>query len=112
MSNESIIILVAACSAVFAFAAWVGLLAIPAWQSYSRVWERLGAVMAEAIVLHYGRDELLRAHPGVAEAGGAGNQPSRTARGIVSPNPDTPYRVSSCAIIARSANAQHTNGPR
>ena len=44
MSNESIIILVAACSAVFAFAAWVGLLAIPAWQSYSRVWERLGAV--------------------------------------------------------------------
>ena len=44
MSNESIIILVAACSGVFGFAAWVGLLAIPAWQSYSRVWERLGAV--------------------------------------------------------------------
>ena len=44
MSNESIIILVAACSTVFAFAAWVGLLAIPAWQSYSRVWERIGAV--------------------------------------------------------------------
>jgi hypothetical protein len=44
MSNESIILLVAACSAVFGFAAWVGLLAIPAWQSYSRVWERIGAV--------------------------------------------------------------------
>ena len=44
MSNESIIILVAACSAVFGLAAWVGLLAIPAWQSYSRVWERIGAV--------------------------------------------------------------------
>ena len=44
MSNESIIILVAACSGVFGFAAWVGLLAIPAWQSYSRVWERIGAV--------------------------------------------------------------------
>ena len=44
MSNESIIILVAACSAVFGFAAWLGLLAIPAWQSYSRVWERIGAV--------------------------------------------------------------------
>jgi len=42
MSNESIIILVAACSAVFGFAAWLGLLAIPAWQSYSRVWERIG----------------------------------------------------------------------
>ena len=35
MSNESIILLVAACSGVFALAAWVGLLAIPAWQSYS-----------------------------------------------------------------------------
>ena len=44
MSNESIILLVAACSGVFGFAAWVGLLAIPAWQSYSRVWERVGAV--------------------------------------------------------------------
>lgn len=44
MSNESIIILVAACSGVFGLAAWVGLLAIPAWQSYSRVWERIGAV--------------------------------------------------------------------
>ena len=44
MSNESIIILVAACSGVFGFAAWVGLLAIPAWQSYSRAWERIGAV--------------------------------------------------------------------
>jgi hypothetical protein len=44
MSNESIIILVAACSGVFGFAAWLGLLAIPAWQSYSRVWERIGAV--------------------------------------------------------------------
>ena len=44
MSNESIIILVAACSGVFGLAAWVGLLAVPAWQSYSRVWERIGAV--------------------------------------------------------------------
>ncbi len=44
MSNESIIILVAACSGVFALGAWIGLLAIPAWQSYSRVWERVGAV--------------------------------------------------------------------
>ncbi len=44
MSNESIIVLVAACSGVFGLAAWVGLLAIPAWQSYGRVWERLAAV--------------------------------------------------------------------
>jgi hypothetical protein len=44
MSNESIIVLVAACSAVFGLAAWVGLLAVPAWQSYSRAWERIAAV--------------------------------------------------------------------
>ncbi|MCU0314644.1 MAG: hypothetical protein MUC84_11370 [Solirubrobacteraceae bacterium] len=44
MSNESIIVLIAACSAVFGLAAWVGLLAVPAWQSYSRVWERVAAV--------------------------------------------------------------------
>lgn len=51
MSNESIIILVAACSGVFGFAAWVGLLAIPAWQSYSRPWERIGAVFLSLYVV-------------------------------------------------------------
>lgn len=45
MSNESIIVLVATCSAVFGLAAWIGLLAVPAWQSYSRVWERIAAVV-------------------------------------------------------------------
>jgi O-antigen ligase len=44
MSNESIIVLVAACSGVFGLAAWVGLIAVPAWQSYSRVWERMAAI--------------------------------------------------------------------
>ncbi len=44
MSNESIIVLIAACSGVFALAAWVGLLAMPAWQSYSTIWERAAAV--------------------------------------------------------------------
>jgi hypothetical protein len=51
MSNESIIILVAACSGVFGLAAWVGLLAIPAWQSYSRVWERISAVFLSLYVV-------------------------------------------------------------
>jgi hypothetical protein len=51
MNNDSIILLVAACSGVFALAAWVGLLAIPAWQSYSRVWERLGAVFLSLYTL-------------------------------------------------------------
>jgi hypothetical protein len=44
MSNESIIVLVATSSGVFALAAWIGLVAIPAWQSYSRAWERVAAV--------------------------------------------------------------------
>ncbi len=51
MSNESIIVLVAACSGVFGVAAWVGLLAVPAWQSYSRVWERVGAVFLSLYAL-------------------------------------------------------------
>ncbi|HMS61514.1 MAG TPA: hypothetical protein PKD63_04475 [Solirubrobacteraceae bacterium] len=51
MSNESIILLVAACSSVFGIAAWVGLLAIPAWQSYSRVWERISAVFLSLYVV-------------------------------------------------------------
>lgn len=44
MSNEAIIVLVAACSGVFGLAAWIGLIAVPAWQSYSRAWERVAAV--------------------------------------------------------------------
>ena len=44
MSNESIIVLVAACSGAFGLAAWVGLIAVPVWQSYSRAWERVAAV--------------------------------------------------------------------
>lgn len=51
MSNESIIVLVAACSGVFGLAAWAGLLAVPAWQSYSRVWERVGAVFLSLYAL-------------------------------------------------------------
>jgi hypothetical protein len=50
MSNESIILLVAACSGVFGVAAWIGLLAVPAWQSYWRVAERIGAVFLSLYV--------------------------------------------------------------
>lgn len=51
MSNESITYLVAACSAVFGFAAYVGLIAAPAWTAYSRVWERVAAVFLSLYVL-------------------------------------------------------------
>jgi len=44
MANESIILLIGGCSVVFGFAAWVGLLAMPAWQSYPRLWQRLAGV--------------------------------------------------------------------
>ena len=51
MSNESIIVLIAACCGAFALAAWVGLLAMPAWQSYSRVWERAAAMFLSLYTL-------------------------------------------------------------
>jgi O-antigen ligase len=43
MSNETIIYAVAASSGVLGLAAYVGLILVPAWQAYSRVWERLAA---------------------------------------------------------------------
>jgi len=43
MSNESIIYLVAVCSAVFGLAAYVAFILVPAWNAYTRVWERLAA---------------------------------------------------------------------
>jgi O-antigen ligase len=43
MSNETIIYVVAASSGVLGLAAYVGLILVPAWQAYSRVWERLAA---------------------------------------------------------------------
>ena len=51
MSNESIIYLVAACSGVFGLAAYVGLIVVPAWTAYSRIWERLAATVLTLYVL-------------------------------------------------------------
>jgi hypothetical protein len=51
MSNESIINLVAACCGVFGLAAFVGLILVPAWTSYSRAWERLAASFLSLYVL-------------------------------------------------------------
>jgi hypothetical protein len=51
MSNESIIYLVAACSGVFGLAAYVGLIVVPAWGAYSRVWQRLAATFLTLYVL-------------------------------------------------------------
>lgn len=60
MSNESVTYLVGISAGVFALAAYVGLILVPAWQSYSRVWERLAAsfltlyVLAAFVVLGVG----------------------------------------------------------
>ncbi len=44
MNNESIILLIGGCSVVFGVAAWIGLMAVPAWRSYDRLWQRLSSV--------------------------------------------------------------------
>jgi hypothetical protein len=51
MSNTSITYLVAACTAVFSLAAFAWWVAVPAWRSYTRVWERLTAVALSFYVL-------------------------------------------------------------
>jgi hypothetical protein len=51
MSNAAITNLVAACAGVFGFAAFVGLVAMPAVSSYSRLWERVAAAFLSLYVL-------------------------------------------------------------
>ncbi len=51
MSNETITYVVAAGCAVLGLAAFVGLILVPAWTSYSRVWERLAASFLSLYVL-------------------------------------------------------------
>ena len=43
MSNRAVIYLICACAGVFGLAAFVGLIAMPAWTSYSRWWQRICA---------------------------------------------------------------------
>jgi hypothetical protein len=43
--------LVAICAGVFGFALYVGLILVPAWGSYSRMWERLAATVLSLYVL-------------------------------------------------------------
>ena len=51
MSNTSVTYLVAACAGVFSLAAFVGLIVVPAWQSYTRLWERVAATFLSLYVL-------------------------------------------------------------
>ncbi len=51
MTSQTITYLVAAFCGVFALAAWIGLVVIPAWASYSKTWERIGAAFLSLYVL-------------------------------------------------------------
>ena len=51
MSNESITYLVAAVCGVFGLAAYAGLILVPAWNAYTRLWERVAAAFLSLYVL-------------------------------------------------------------
>ena len=51
MSSESTIYLVAGASAVIVLATSIGLILVPAWTAYSKVWERLAATFLSLYVL-------------------------------------------------------------
>ncbi len=51
MSNSDITWVVAISAAIFVLAAYVGLILVPAWQSYSRVWQRIAASFLTLYVL-------------------------------------------------------------
>jgi hypothetical protein len=51
MSNIDTTDLLAACAGVFGLAVYVGLILVPAWGSYTRVWERLAATVLSLYVL-------------------------------------------------------------
>jgi hypothetical protein len=51
LSTTAITDLVAVCAGVFALALYVGLILVPAWGSYSRVWQRLAATVLSLYVL-------------------------------------------------------------
>lgn len=51
MSNQSITYLVAAVCGVFGLAAYAAWILVPAWNSYSRLWERMAAAVLSLYVL-------------------------------------------------------------
>jgi hypothetical protein len=51
MSRTAINDLVAVCAATFVVALYAGLILVPAWMAYSRLWERLAATVLSLYVL-------------------------------------------------------------
>jgi hypothetical protein len=51
MSRTAVNDLVAACAGVFGLALYAGLILVPAWTSYTRLWERVAAGILSLYVL-------------------------------------------------------------
>jgi hypothetical protein len=51
MGRTTVNDLVAVCAAVFGLALYAGLILVPAWTSYSRLWERVAATLLTLYVL-------------------------------------------------------------
>ena len=51
MSRTTVNELVAVCAGVFGLALYAGLILVPAWTSYSRLWERVAASILSLYVL-------------------------------------------------------------
>jgi hypothetical protein len=51
LSNSTITGLVAVCAGVLGLALYAGLILIPAWSSYARLWQRLTATVLSLYVL-------------------------------------------------------------
>ena len=51
MSNDTLTVVIGAAAAGISVIAWAVLVLVPAWTSYSRVWERLAATVLSLYVL-------------------------------------------------------------
>jgi hypothetical protein len=51
VSRSAVSELVAVCAGVFGLALYAGLILVPAWTSYTRLWERLTAAVLSLYVL-------------------------------------------------------------
>jgi hypothetical protein len=51
MSNDTLTVVIGAAAAGISVIAWAGLVLVPAWTSYSRVWERIAAAVLSLYVL-------------------------------------------------------------
>ena len=51
MSNDTLTYVIAGAAVCISVIAWAGLVLVPAWTSYSRVWERLAATLLSVYIL-------------------------------------------------------------